>query len=142
MKNQRLISAKSIQYIYEVRCLSGRVISGPPKGRYWSISQKKLEELDSDNRIWWGKDGNSIPQLKRFLTEVKQGVVPQTYWPYEEVGHTQNAKKKVVALFGMEVFGTPKPERLIKRIIEVATNPGDLVLDSFLVLLCHFSLAI
>jgi adenine-specific DNA-methyltransferase len=74
--------------IYDVRCPSGRVIEGPPKGRYWSVSKEKLLDLDRNNRIWWGKDGNSIPQLKRFLSEVKQGVVPQTYWPYEEVGHT------------------------------------------------------
>lgn len=118
--------------IYAIECPSGRIIDAPPKGRYWSISKEKLEELNADNRIWWGKDGNSIPQLKRFLTDVKQGVVPQTYWPYEEVGHTQDAKKEIVALFGNDVFGTPKPETLMQRILHVATKPGDLVLDSFL----------
>jgi adenine-specific DNA-methyltransferase len=118
--------------IYPVQCPAGRLISGPPKGRYWSISKEKLQELDADNRIWWGKDGASIPQLKRFLTDVKQGVVPQTWWPYEEVGHTQDAKKEIVILFGDDVFGTPKPEKLIQRILHIATNPGDLVLDSFL----------
>jgi adenine-specific DNA-methyltransferase len=117
--------------IYSVTCPSGRVIDGPPKGRYWSISKEKLLELDASNRIWWGKNGDTIPQLKRFLSEVKQGVVPQTIWPYEDVGHTQDAKKEIVTLFGDNVFGTPKPERLMKRVIEVATNPGDLVLDSF-----------
>jgi len=117
--------------IYPVTCPSGRIIEGPPKGRYWSISKVKLLELDADNRIWWGKNGDSIPQFKRFLSDVKQGVVPQTIWPYEEVGHTQDAKKEIVALFGEDVFGTPKPERLMKRVIEIATNPGDLVLDSF-----------
>jgi adenine-specific DNA-methyltransferase len=118
--------------IYAVLCPSGRVIDGPPKGRYWSIAKNKLEELDEENRIWWGKDGNSTPQLKRFLTDVKQGVVPQTWWHYDEVGHTQDAKKEIVALFGDDVFGTPKPERLIERVLHIATNPGDLVLDSFL----------
>ncbi len=118
--------------IYEVTCPSGRLIDGPPKGRYWSISKDKLLELDADNRIWWGKNGDSIPQLKRFLSDVKQGVVPQTFWSYEEVGHTQDAKKEIVTLFGDEVFGTPKPERLIQRVLHVATNAGDLVLDSFL----------
>jgi len=118
--------------IYSVECPSGRIISGPPKGRYWSISKEKLLALDTDNRIWWGKDGNSTPQLKRFLSDVKQGVVPQTYWPYEDVGHTQDAKKETVILFGDDVFGTPKPEALIQRILHIATNPGDLVLDSFL----------
>jgi adenine-specific DNA-methyltransferase len=117
--------------IYPITCPSGRIIEGPPNGRYWSISKEKLHELDADNRIWWGKNGDSIPQLKRFLSDVKQGVVPQTIWPYEEVGHTQDAKKEIVALFGEDVFGTPKPERLMKRVLEIATNPNDLVLDSF-----------
>lgn len=118
--------------IYEVTCPSGRLIDGPPKGRYWSISKDKLLELDADNRIWWGKNRDSIPQLKRFLSDVKQGVVPQTFWSYEEVGHTQEAKKEIVTLFGDDVFGTPKPERLIQRVLHVATNSDDLVLDSFL----------
>jgi len=118
--------------IYPITCPSGRFIDGPPKGRYWSISKEKLLRLNEDGRIWWGKNGDSIPQLKRFLSEVKQGVVPQTIWPYEQVGHTQDAKKEIVILFGADVFGTPKPERLIQRIQQIATNPGDLVLDSFL----------
>lgn len=118
--------------IYEVTCPSGRLIDGPPKGRYWSISKDKLLELDADNRVWWGKNRDSIPQLKRFLSDVKQGVVPQTFWSYEEVGHTQEAKKEIVTLFGDDVFGTPKPERLIQRVLHVATNSNDLVLDSFL----------
>ena len=88
--------------------------------------------MDLDGRIWWGKDGNNVPAPKIYLTEVKQGVVPQTFWSYEEVGHTQEAKKEIVILFGDDVFGTPKPERLMKRVMEIATNPGDLVLDSFL----------
>ena len=73
-----------------------------------------------------------MPALKRFLSEVKAGRVPQTLWSYEEVGHTQDAKKESVLLFGAEVFGTPKPEALMQRIVEIATNPGDLILDSFL----------
>lgn len=117
--------------IYQVKCPSGREIEGPPKGRYWSISKERLYQLDSEKRIWWGKGGDAIPQLKRFLSDVKQGIVPQTIWPYEEVGHTQDAKKEIVALFGEDVFGTPKPERLLHRILHIATNPGDLVLDSF-----------
>ncbi|NZA24777.1 site-specific DNA-methyltransferase [Luteimonas sp. SJ-92] len=118
--------------IYPVETPSGRVIPGPPSGRYWSISKARLMELDADNRIWWGKDGDSAPSLKRFLTDVKQGRVPQTYWHYDEAGHTQDAKKEIVALFGGDVFGTPKPEKLMKLILEVGSRPGDLVLDSFL----------
>ena len=79
-----------------------------------------------------GKSGNSIPQIKRFLTEVKQGITPQTIWPYDQVGHTQDAKKEILILFGNDVFLTPKPERLMQRIIHIATNPGDFILDSFL----------
>ena len=117
---------------YSITCPSGRIIEGPPNGMYWRVSESKFHELDADNRIWWGKDGSNVPAIKRFLSEVKQGVVPQTYWPYEEVGHTQDAKKEIIQLFGSDVFGTPKPEHLIKRVLDIATNPGDLVLDSFL----------
>ncbi|HML83192.1 MAG TPA: site-specific DNA-methyltransferase [Thiomonas arsenitoxydans] len=117
---------------YSVTSPSGRVIDGPPPGRYWTIAKEKFLEFDADNRIWWGKDGNNIPAFKRFLSEVKQGVVPQTFWPYEEVGHTQDAKKEIVKLFGSDVFGTPKPEQLMGRVLQIGSNPGDLVLDSFL----------
>ncbi|MGH8759908.1 MAG: site-specific DNA-methyltransferase, partial [Burkholderiales bacterium] len=117
---------------YAITCPSGRHIPGPPSGRYWSISEENLWRLHGENRLWWGKDGNNVPSLKRFLFEVKDGVVPQTWWSYEEVGHTQDAKKEVVALFGGDVFGTPKPEALIQRILHIATNEGDLTLDSFL----------
>lgn len=118
--------------IYSITCPSGRVVEGPPAGSYWRISKEKFKELDSDNRIWWGKSGNNIPAPKIFLNEVKQGRVPQTFWNYDEVGHTQEGKKESVALFKDEVFGTPKPERLIQRILTIATNENDLVLDSFL----------
>jgi adenine-specific DNA-methyltransferase len=118
--------------IYSITTPGGRVIEGPPRGRYWAISKIKLEEMDRDNRIWWGRNGDAIPQMKRFLTDVKDGRVPQTIWSYEEVGHTQDAKKEIVQLFGADVFGTPKPERLMERVLLLATNTGDLVLDSFL----------
>lgn len=118
--------------IYPVTTPSGRVIEGPPAGRYWAISEEKLRALDADGRIWWGKDGTNVPALKRFLSEVKQGRVPQTFWSWEEVGHTQDAKKEAVLLFPEAPFGTPKPEALMKRVIEVGSAPGDLVLDSFL----------
>jgi adenine-specific DNA-methyltransferase len=117
---------------YPITTPSGRVIDGPPGGNYWRVSESRFRELDSDGRIWWGRGGNSIPQIKRFLSEVKEGVTPQTYWHYDEVGHNQEAKKEIVELFGSDVFLTPKPERLIHRILTLATEPGDIVLDSYL----------
>ena len=120
---------------YPITCPSGRIIEGPPSGRYWVVSERKLNELDADNRIWWGKDGNNVPALKRFHSEVKQGVVPQTLWRYEEVGHTQDAKKELLDVLQFDnsasVFSTPKPVRLLERILRIATRPGDLVLDFF-----------
>ena len=117
---------------YPITCPSGRVIPGPPNGMFWRVSADKFAEMNADNRIWWGKEGNNTPRIKRFLREVKQGVVPQTLWMNSEVGNTQESKKEVVALFGDVNFMTPKPERLIQRVINIASNPGDLVLDSFL----------
>jgi site-specific DNA-methyltransferase (adenine-specific)/adenine-specific DNA-methyltransferase len=120
---------------YSITSPSGRVIEGPPKGMYWRVSKEKFEELDRDNRIWWGKDGNSIPQIKRFLHEVKDGRVPQTMWFYDEVGHTQEAKKELLELVDFassdDVFITPKPTRLIQRILQIATDKDSLILDSF-----------
>lgn len=120
---------------YPITCPSGRVIEGPPAGSYWRVSKSKFEELDKDRRIWWGKDGNNTPRIKRFLSEVKQGVVPQTLWTYDEVGHTQDAKKQLNAILpksrNEDVFSTPKPLQLMDRILRLATKPGDLVVDFF-----------
>ena len=117
---------------YPIACPSGRVVSGPPNGMFWRVSKEKFDEMNADARIWWGADGNNTPRIKRFLAEVKQGVVPQTLWMNTDVGNSQEAKKEVVALFGSENFMTPKPERLIQRVLHIATDPTDLVLDSFL----------
>ena len=117
---------------YSITTPTGRAINGPPGGNYWRVSEETFRKLDADNRIWWGRRGDAIPQIKRFLSEVKQGVTPQTLWSYEDVGHTQEAKKEILGLFAQDVFLTPKPERLIERILHIATNPDDLVLDSFL----------
>jgi adenine-specific DNA-methyltransferase len=116
---------------YAIKCPSGRIIPGPPSGSYWRVSEEKFWDMNKDGRIWWGKEGNNVPAPKIYLSEVKQGVVPQTYWGYEEVGHTQDAKKEIVTLFGGDVFSTPKPEKLMQRIVGLATDPGDLILDSF-----------
>lgn len=119
--------------IYEIETPSGRKCL-PPKGYSWRVSFEKLKEMILDNRIWFGPDGSSTPSIKRFLSEVKEGIVATTLWTYQEVGHNQDAKKEIKALFPDEQnpFDTPKPERLIQRVITLATNPGDLVLDSFL----------
>lgn len=102
---------------------------------YWRVSKERFRELDEENRIWWGSSGNNMPRLKRFLSDVKTGIVPQTLWPHKEVGHTQEAKKELLEMISFasseDVFITPKPTRLIERILQIATNPGDLVLDSF-----------
>jgi adenine-specific DNA-methyltransferase len=118
---------------YPITTPSGRVISGPPKGTYWRVSKETFDELNRDNRIWWGKDGKNMPRLKRFLSDVQEGIVPQTIWEHEEVGNTQEAKKEIVKIIPQEtdVFSTPKPTRLLKRILQIATSPGDLILDSF-----------
>ncbi len=118
---------------YEIVSPRGQVFK-PPPGTYWRVSKATFEELDADKRVWWGRDGNSIPRIKKFLSEAKQGVVPATLWLHDEVGTNAEAKTEVRALVadtGAEVFLTPKPERLMKRIIELTTQPGDLVLDSF-----------
>lgn len=121
--------------VYSIITPSGRVIEGPPPGNYWRYSRAKFDELNFDGRIWWGKDGNGVPRLKRFLSEVKQGVVPQTLWRHEEVGHTADAKKEIHDILQFEkteeVFSTPKPVRLIERILRIATQPNDIILDFF-----------
>jgi len=118
---------------YSITCPSGRVISGPPKGSYWRVSRERFDQLDRDGRIWWGKDGNNVPAPKIFLTEVKQGIVPMSLWTYEEAGHTQDAKKELLEVLpgASEVFMTPKPTKLVARIVQLASGPNDLVLDSF-----------
>lgn len=119
--------------VYPVTCPSGRIIDGPPKGRYWTISKSKFEQLNQDGRIWWGEGGNNMPRLKRFLSDVQDGIVPQTIWLHTEAGNTQEAKKEMLSYVSSveSIFQTPKPERLIKIILEIASNSGDLVLDSF-----------
>ena len=123
--------------LYSITCPSGRVIDGPPRGRYWSISRGQLDELNADNRIWWGENGNNIPRLKRFLSEVKQGRTPQTFWPWKEVGHTQDAKKTLLKYVPFEhtenVLNSVKPVELIRRMLQLATDAEDdaIVLDFF-----------
>ena len=104
----------------------------PPAGNCWRFTKERYEELVKEGRIYFGKNGDSQPTTIRYLSEVP-GVAPWTWWPSDEVGHTDSAKKEILALFAKEqIFDTPKPETLLQRILHIATNPGDLVLDSFL----------
>lgn len=116
---------------YPITLPSGRIVT-PPESRAWVSSKERFEELVADNRIWFGKDGNNVPAVKKFLSEVKQGMTALTIWKYSEVGHNQDAKKEVKPFNNDDVFETPKPERLIERVLTLGSNPGDLVLDSFL----------
>lgn len=117
--------------IYALTTPSGRKLM-PAKGRCWYFTKDKMDEAIADNRIWFGLDGNNVPAVKKFLSEVKQGVVAKTLWFREDVGDNQEAKKEVREFNSESVFATPKPERLLQRVLTLATNPGDLVLDSFL----------
>ncbi len=122
---------------YPITTPSGKVIGGPPAGSYWRVSKEKFDELAADNRIWWGQSGDNRPGIKKFLSEVKDGVVPQTYWSWKDVGSTRNAKQELSKLMdassGDELFITPKPVKLIDRMLEIATCPGEcaVVLDFF-----------
>ncbi|MDP1678651.1 MAG: site-specific DNA-methyltransferase [Candidatus Nitrotoga sp.] len=115
---------------YEITTPSGRKVS-PPPGSSWRFNKEEVPRLIAENRLWFGKDGGGVPRIKRFLSDVKDGIIPQTIWLHDQVGHTQEAKKEVIVLNKDDIFDTPKPERLIKRVLEIATNPNDLVLDSF-----------
>ena len=112
--------------------ISGKVFN-VPKGKHWVYSQENMTQMIADNRIWFGKDGTSFPRKKRFLSEVMDGRKGDTWWASDEVGHNQESKREIIKLFGKErIFATPKPERLIERVLTLGSNEGDLVLDSFL----------
>ncbi|GAB6006368.1 site-specific DNA-methyltransferase [Geobacillus vulcani] len=117
--------------IYEIVTPSGRVVY-PPKGYCWRVTKERFAELLADNRIWFGKDGDSVPRLKRFLSEVKSTITPLTVWTYQEVSHSQDAKKELKELFDdQSVMDYPKPIKLMKRILELSTRDNDIILDFF-----------
>lgn len=124
-------SAKREKYRYEVTLPSGKIIK-PSPGRHWSLPHEVFLDEVKAGRIYFGKDGNAMPTKKVYLKDARQGVIARTWWTYKEVGGNQDAKREVLALFGDSGFITPKPEGLIQRVLQLATNPGDLVLDSFL----------
>ncbi len=123
--------------LYSITCPSGRIIQGPTTGRYWTVSKENFQRLNEEGRIWWGEDGNNMPRLKRFLSDVQQGRVPQTLWFHEEVGHTQHAKKTLLKYVQFQhtenVLNSVKPVELLQRVLQLAGQPqdGDIVLDFF-----------
>ena len=117
---------------YEILSPNGKSFS-PPSGTYWRVSEKHFHELDADGRIWWGQDGTSVPRIKKYLSEAKNGVVPTTLWSYKEAGQNADAKQEIRSLFcdSEGVFPTPKPTKLIERILQISTDSNAIVLDSF-----------
>lgn len=108
--------------VYPIKCPSGKIVY-PPSQYCWRYSKEKYEELVKENRIYFGPDGNNTPRVKRFLSEVKKGIIPLSLWLREDVGDNQEGKKEIKTLFSKDVFDTPKPERLIERIINIALQP-------------------
>jgi adenine-specific DNA-methyltransferase len=125
------VKTPSESYIYEIVTPVGNSF-WPPKGRSWQFGKTRYAELVKDNRIWFGEDGHNVPRIKKFLSEVQDGITPTTIWFREEVGDNQEAKSEIKIIFPEQSFSTPKPERLIQRIIQLATQENDIVLDSFL----------
>lgn len=117
---------------YEVTLPSGRKVQ-PPRGNFWRFSPSSFQKALSENRVYFGKDGDSLPIVKKYLSDVQDGLVPRTWWPSSEVNSNQGAKRDHLRklLPEIEPFATPKPEQLLERILWISTNPGDLVLDSF-----------
>lgn len=117
---------------YSIIAPSGKV-HGPPKGRCWVYNETKMKDEINNNNIWFGKEGNGVPRIKKFLNGAKKGLTPETLWLADFAGTNNSAKKHFLSLFPKEkLFDTPKPEELIHKIIAIATNEGDLVLDCFL----------
>lgn len=117
--------------VYEIITPSGRRVLPPPQ-YCWRVSKEKFDEMVADNRIYFGPNGDNVPRIKRFLSEVKDGMVATTLWLREDAGDNQEGKKEIKELFEDSVFDTPKPERLIERVLTLGSNEGDIVLDSFL----------
>ena len=128
------LSAKRVteKDLYEIITPSGRKVL-PPKGRSWVVGKKKFKELLKENRIWFGEKGSNVPSVKKFLNEVQDGTVPVTLWLREEVGDNQEARQILKAIFNESnaPFETPKPPRLLERLILLASNENDIILDSF-----------
>ena len=118
---------------YEIVAPNGKR-HNPPKGRCWVYNEQRMNEEIKKNNIWFGKDGNGVPRIKKFIANSVQGVVPETLWTADFAGTNKDAKTHLqkLAIYDKALFETPKPEKLISRILEIATNEGDIVLDCFL----------
>lgn len=116
---------------YEIETPSGRIVS-PPEGRSWVINEEKFKEMVDDNRIWFGTTGNNVPSVKKFLTEVKQGLTPSTFWDYNEVGHTDGSNKALKKLFdNQSFFDYPKPVKYLKKMVVIGSDSNDIIIDFF-----------
>ncbi len=125
------VKTYNANYDFEITTPSGRKVK-PPEGICWRFSKEKVEELIGENRIWFGTDGSNVPRLKRFLSDVKEGITPMTIWKHKDVGHNQEAFQEVRKLFeGQQFFSTPKPNRLLKQIVSIGSNSNDIILDFF-----------
>jgi adenine-specific DNA-methyltransferase len=135
MSSDLTVKTPSPNYIYEITLPSGRKVS-PSKSRSWVVSKEKYQQLLKDNRIWFGSHGNNMPRLKRFLSDVKQGIVPTTLWFRDEVGDNSEAKQELKTILSddkkVQIFTTPKPERLLLKLLKLATNENDWILDAYL----------
>lgn len=120
------------EQVYEIITPGGRSVF-PPSGYCWRVKRNKLDELIADNRIWFGEKGDNVPRIKRFISEVKEGITPMTVWTSKEVGHNQDAKQEIKKIFPESSlpFDTPKPLSLIKRILDLRSDKDAIVLDSF-----------
>jgi len=118
--------------IYEITTPVGRKVL-PPNGRCWLLTKERYQEYLDDNRIWFGATGKGVPRIKRFISEVKNGMTPMTVWTHSEVGHTQDAKREIKMLFPKSKlpFETPKPTTLMEKVLSLRNNPNAIVLDSF-----------
>ena len=125
------VKTYSPDYDYPITTPSGKVIN-PPKSRCWRTSKANFNKLVEDNRVWFGEKGENVPRLKRFLSDVKQGITPVSIWLHTDVSHNQEARKEITQLLDDADFSTPKPERLLHRIIHIGSNEKDIVLDFFM----------
>jgi adenine-specific DNA-methyltransferase len=127
------VKTYNVAYDYEITTPSGRRVK-PPKGRCWGMPRNSFAALVNNNRVWFGAKGGNVPRLKRFLSDVKQGITPRTLWTRREVGDNQEARRHIREIFGdVGIFDTPKPVRLVKRMLHLCTEPdgNDIVLDFF-----------